>query len=336
MGALHEGEAFGPNYHLPNLTAYCETCAAIGNVYWNHRLFLLHGDAKYYDVLERTLYNGLISGVSLDGGTFFYPNPLEADGKYRFNSDGTLERQPWFGCACCPSNLARFIPSLPGYVYAVSDRNVYVNLFMGNTSRIEVDGRQMEITQTTGYPWNGDVRLEITEGRQKMALKIRIPGWVRGEVVTGSDLYTYNDGITLGYGVRVNGRPVESALDRGYFTIERTWKKGDVVEVDLEMAPRTVTAHEKVEADRGCIAVERGPIVYCAEFADNDLGVRDVVLSGKPQFRVVEKPALLNGITMLLTEVRSQTLSLIPYYAWNHRGVGEMAVWLRQDAGNRD
>ena len=336
VGALHEGEAFGPNYHLPNLTAYCETCAAIGNVYWNHRLFLLHGDAKYYDVLERTLYNGLISGVSLDGGTFFYPNPLEADGKYRFNSDGTLERQPWFGCACCPSNLARFIPSLPGYVYAVSDRNVYVNLFMGNTSRIEMDGRQMEITQTTGYPWNGDVRLEITEGRQKMALKIRIPGWVRGEVVTGSDLYTYNDGITLGYGVRVNGRPVESALDRGYFTIERTWKKGDVVEVDLEMAPRTVTAHEKVEADRGCIAVERGPIVYCAEFADNDLGVRDVVLSGKPQFRVVEKPALLNGITMLLTEVRSQTLSLIPYYAWNHRGVGEMAVWLRQDAGNRD
>ncbi len=334
VGALHEGEAFGPNYHLPNLTAYCETCAAIGNVYWNHRLFLLHGDAKYYDVLERTLYNGLISGVSLDGGTFFYPNPLEADGKYRFNSDGTLERQPWFGCACCPSNLARFIPSLPGYVYAVSGRNLYVNLFMGNTSQIEVGG--MEITQTTGYPWNGDVRLEITEGRQKMALKIRIPGWVRGEVVTGSDLYTYSDGIELAYSVRVNGHPVERTLEGGYFTIERAWKKGDVVEVDFEMAPRTVTAHENVEADRGRIAVERGPIVYCAEFVDNDFSVRDIVLPGKPEFRVVEKPALLNGITMLRTEVRSHTLSLIPYYAWNHRGVGEMAVWLKQDAGASD
>ncbi|MDR2921220.1 MAG: glycoside hydrolase family 127 protein [Tannerella sp.] len=336
IGATNHGEAFGKNYELPNMSAYCETCAAIGNVYWNYRLFLLHGESKYYDVLERTLYNGLISGVSLDGGGFFYPNPLESIGQH--------QRQPWFGCACCPSNVCRFIPSLPGYVYAVKDKNVYVNLFMGNTSDMEVDGKKLTLTQTTEYPWNGDIRIEVApRGKQQFALNVRIPGWLCDEVVP-SDLYTYTDDKELKYTVKVNGTPVEGKIEKGYFVIDRNWKKGDVVDVQFDMEPRTVRANSKVEADRGKIAVERGPIVYCAEWADNDFSVLSVFMNRKPQFAVEKKADMLCGINQLKTKAqaleynddgRLQTkdvsLTLIPYYAWAHRGSGEMAVWLPQD-----
>lgn len=227
IGATNNGEAFGENYELPNMSAYCETCAAIGNVYWNYRLFLLHGESKYYDVLERTLYNGLISGVSLDGGGFFYPNPLESIGQH--------QRRPWFGCACCPSNICRFIPSLPGYVYAVHDKDVYVNLFMSNTSELNVNGKHLKLVQTTEYPWNGDIRLDVMpKDKQDFILKIRVPGWVKGEVVP-SNLYTFSDRKQLSYSVKVNGEPVESDLDKGYFSISRSWKKGDVVEVHFDM-----------------------------------------------------------------------------------------------------
>ena len=208
IGARHEGEAFGDNYELPNLTAYNETCAAIGNVYTNYRLFLLHGDAKYFDVLERTLYNGLISGVSLDGGRFFYPNPLACDGKYRFNADHTITRQPWFGCACCPSNISRFIPSLPGYVYAVKDDKVYVNLFLSNRAKLKVNGKNVVLEQETSYPWNGDIRLTVAKGNQPFVMNVRIPGWVRGSVLPGG-LYSYADGEELAYRVSVNGQEVK-------------------------------------------------------------------------------------------------------------------------------
>ena len=267
IGATANGEAFGANYELPNMSAYCETCAAIGNVYVNYRLFLLHGESKYYDVLERSLYNGLISGVSLDGGGFFYPNPLESRGQH--------QRQPWFGCACCPSNICRFIPSLPGYVYAVKDKDVYVNLFMSNEANLEVGKKSVVLEQQTRYPWDGDVAVSVKKNKAgEFAMKIRIPGWVRGQVVP-SDLYRYSDGKRLGYSVKVNGQPVESELQDGYFTIERRWKKGDKVEVHFDMEPRVVKAHAKVEADRGRVAVERGPLVYCAEWPDNDFDIGD-------------------------------------------------------------
>lgn len=169
IGATNNGEAFGKNYELPNMSAYCETCAAIGNVYMNYRLFLLHGESKYYDVLERTLYNGLISGVSLDGGGFFYPNPLESMGQH--------QRQPWFGCACCPSNICRFIPSVPGYVYAVKGKDVYVNLFIANNATLQVNGKKVTLSQTTSYPWNGDITLAVDRNSAgQFAMKIRIPG----------------------------------------------------------------------------------------------------------------------------------------------------------------
>lgn len=333
IGATNQGEAFGKNYELPNMSAYCETCAAIGNVYVNYRLFLLHGDAKYYDVLERTLYNGLISGVSLDGGGFFYPNPLESMGQH--------QRQPWFGCACCPSNICRFIPSLPGYVYAVKDNQVYVNLFMGNEAELKVGGKKVILHQETRYPWDGHVTLTVDKNAAGMfAMKIRIPGWVRNQVVP-SDLYTYSDGKRPGYSVKVNGEAVTSALEQGYFTIERKWKKGDRVELQLDMEVRTVKANGKVEADRGRMAVERGPIVYCAEWPDNSFNVLSLLMNQHPQFEVVERPDLLYGLNQIKTPVQTleydeqgrlvvkdQELTLIPYYAWAHRGPGNMAVWL--------
>lgn len=336
IGATSHGEAFGENYELPNMSAYCETCAAIGNVYWNYRLFLLHGESKYYDVLERSLYNGLISGVSLDGGGFFYPNPLESIGQH--------QRQPWFGCACCPSNICRFIPSLPGYVYAVHNKDVYVNLFMSNTSELNVEGKKVTLAQTTEYPWNGDIRVSVSpKGKQNFTLKIRIPGWVQGEVVP-SNLYSFTDNKQLNYSVKVNGETFRSNLDKGYFAINRLWKKGDVVDVHFDMEPRTVKANSKVEADRGKISVERGPLVYCAEWPDNDFSVLSVFMNRKPEFTVERKPELLYGIDELKTQAQTLgydetgrlvtkdvTLTLIPYYAWAHRGTGEMAVWLPQD-----
>ncbi|MBP6610565.1 MAG: glycoside hydrolase family 127 protein [Paludibacter sp.] len=338
IGATSHGEAFGKNYELPNMSAYCETCAAIGNVYLNYRLFLLHGHAKYFDVLERTLYNGLLSGVSLDGGSFFYPNPLESMGQH--------QRQPWFGCACCPSNIARFIPSVPGYVYAVHQSDVYVNLFLSNTAVLNVQGKKLTLTQTTRYPWSGTVKINVKPTtKQAFTLKIRIPGWVTGEVIPG-DLYYYSDTKKLNYTIKVNGEKVKgenenSQLENGYATINRNWKADDVVEVQFDMTPRTVKAHANVADNQGKMAIERGPVVYCAEWPDNDFNVLSVILNTKPKFTVDEKPNLLYGINTIKTDAqvlnyssdgkiqtKDVSLTLIPYYAWAHRGAGDMAVWL--------
>ena len=322
VGARRSGEAFGDNYELPNLTSYCETCAAIGNVYFNYRMFLLHGDSKYYDVLERSLYNGVISGVSLDGGTFFYPNPLESDGRH--------QRQDWFGCACCPSNICRFIPSVPGYVYAVKDNDLYVNLYMANTMHDSLKNGDVSVSMETNYPWDGKVKIVVNEAPKKgFNLKLRIPGWVRGEVVP-SDLYEFDDDVELGYKVSLNGQEINADLDKGYFCIDRKWAPGDVVVLDMDMEPRLVKANDKVEADRGRVAVERGPIVYCAEWPDNpDVKVREVVLSDSPKLAVRENKGKLYGIDEIL--VQDSNLTLIPYYAWNHRGAGDMIVWMKQE-----
>ena len=342
IGATSNGEAFGKNYELPNMSAYCETCAAIGNVYVNYRLFLLHGDSKYYDVLERTLYNGLISGVSLEGNGFFYPNPLESMGQH--------QRQPWFGCACCPSNICRFIPSLPGYIYAVKDKNVYVNLFLSNKSNLSVAGKKVALSQTTEYPWNGDITIHVDQNAAgQFAMKIRIPGWVKNQVVP-SNLYQYTDGKRLGYSVKVNGQeyPLTSnhspLTSDGYFTINRKWKKGDKVEIHFDMEARTVRANNKVEADRGMVSIERGPIVYCAEHPDNSFDIMGALINQTPQFTLGKSEIAGTPVQTLTTsaqtlnfnkqgklETQDQTLTLIPYYAWCHRGSGKMRVWLPQD-----
>jgi DUF1680 family protein len=336
IGATSNGEAFGKNYELPNMSAYCETCAAIGNVYVNYRLFLLHGDSKYYDVLERTLYNGLISGVSLEGNGFFYPNPLESMGQH--------QRQAWFGCACCPSNICRFIPSLPGYIYAVKDKNVYVNLFLSNKSNLTVGGKKVALSQTTEYPWNGDITVNVDQNAAgQFAMKIRIPGWVRNQVVP-SNLYQYTDGKRLGYTVTVNGSVVGAISADGYYTIDRRWKKGDKVQIHFDMEPRTVRANNKVEADRGMVSIERGPIVYCAEHPDNSFDIMGALINQNPQFTLGKGEIAGTPVQTLTTsaqtlnfnkqgklEAQDQTLTLIPYYAWCHRGSGKMRVWLPQD-----
>ena len=344
IGATNNGEAFGKNYELPNMSAYCETCAAIGNVYVNYRLFLLHGESKYYDVLERSLYNGLISGVSLDGGGFFYPNPLESMGQH--------QRQPWFGCACCPSNIARFIPSLPGYVYAVNKRDVYVNLFISNTSQLSVAGKGITLEQQTQYPWDGDIAIKVAANKAgQWAMKVRIPGWVRNEVVP-SNLYEFTDNLRPQYNITVNGNAVNGKLtDDGYFTIDRKWKKGDVVRVHFDMDPRTVRANNNVEADRGFVAIERGPLVYCAEWPDNDFDIMGALVNQSPKMTVEdgtlhakEKKVADYYIKVIKTDAQLLSfdkqgrlntedvkLSLIPYYAWCHRGSGKMRVWLSQD-----
>lgn len=347
VGARHEGEAFGADYELPNLTSYNETCAAISMVYLFHRMFLLHGDAKYIDCLERTLYNGVISGMSVDGGRFFYPNPLSSDGKYAFNADNTVERQPWFGCACCPSNLCRFIPSFPGYMYAVKDRQLYINLFAGNTATMQVGGKDVVLEQQTSYPWDGDITITIKKNQAKaFDMLVRIPEWVNGTPVP-SDLYQFSDGVKGSYSVKVNGQPVSGNLEKGYLVISRPWKKGDVVSVHFDMPVRTITAHEKVKADEGRIAVERGPLVYCAEGADNKgFSIFDFLMPQQPQFAVSDQQ--INGkrdvnfsVKAISVKgkaveqdaqgnptVKDATLTMIPYYAWNHRGPGLMEVWM--------
>ena len=344
VGARHAGEAFGENYELPNASAYCETCAQIGNVYTNYRLFLLHGLSCYYDVLERTLYNALISGISIEGNGFFYPNPLSC------REESKYARQPWFGCACCPSNICRFIPSLPGYIYATRQDALYVNLFMGNTATMKVKGKNITIRQETQYPADGDVKISILKGSGDFSLMIRVPSWLNNKPLA-SDLYSYVDGKRLGYSIKINGKPyevIEGALINGYATINRKWKKGDVVEVHFDMEPRLVVANKKVAADRGRVAIERGPLVYCAEWPDNEADISTYLLNQQPQLKVGSEPiTITEGHTVMPITANAQslsygidgklhatdrTLTLIPYYAWDHRGQqGGMDVWLPID-----
>jgi uncharacterized protein len=334
IGASGVGEAFGSHYQLPNLTAYNETCASVGMDFWNHRLFLLHGDAKYIDVMERTLFNGLISGVALDGKTFFYPNPLESRGQHK--------RSPWFGVACCPGNISRFLPSVPGYVYAKGADGIYVNLYVQGTGEIALAGnRTVTLTQTTRYPWDGAVKIAVApEPAGTFAINVRIPGWAREEPVPG-DLYRFLDTAPPAT-LKVNGTPVPLTIDKGFVRLSRAWKAGDTIELDLPMPVRRVVAHERVVDDAGRVALQRGPIVYAAEWPDNAGGrVRNLVLPDASRLTSEFRPTLLNGVVALKGRARAlaadaqggvrsteQELVAIPYATWANRGPGEMIVWL--------
>lgn len=344
VGARHDYEAFGEPYELPNKTAYNETCAAIGMMLWSHRMFLLHERADYYDVFERTLFNGFLAGVGLSGDRFFYPNPLAADGEWGFNH-GAPEREPWFDCSCCPTNVVRFLPSLPGYVYAVKNSTVFVNLYLASESQLQLDSSTVTVTQHTGYPWSGEIRLLVSPADPlDLELALRVPGWVTGRPVP-TDLYAYagvgrdrratnQTAADPPFTIRVNGAllhtldgestPVRVG-DDGYVRIRRTWHPEDDVRVTFPMPVRRVVAHERVQADVGKVAVERGPVVYCFEEVDNgerlNQPFRDAMdLSPKWQ------PDLLGGVTTL----SGDGLTAIPYYAWAHRGVGAMTVWMER------
>lgn len=339
IGATGAGEAFGKNYELPNMSAYNETCAAIGNVFWNHRLFLLHGHSKYIDVMERTLYNGLISGISLDGKSFFYPNPLASVGQHA--------RSPWFGCACCPGNIARFMASIPGYVYAHRDKEIYINLFVDNNAAIRIKDQMVKIQQRTRYPWDGSVIITINpeiENRSFTVL-IRVPGWALNQPVP-SDLYRFLDPSDKQYSFKLNGNQISPPIKHGYAVINKKWHRGDTIKLQFPMPIRRIVAHDSVKADRGRVTLQRGPIVYCVEWPDvQDGHVLNLVLPDSSKLSSEFRADLLNGVQILSgkaialrvskdgssLEKNDQHFIAIPYYAWAHRGKGEMAVWLARE-----
>jgi len=340
IGAVGDGERFGDNYELPNATAYNETCAAIGNVFWNQRMFLLHGDSKYIDVLEKTLYNGLISGVGLDGKSFFYTNAMQIKNNF-LGSDTEPVRSGWFTCSCCPTNVARLVPSIPGYMYAEKGNALYINLFISGVGNLTINNKAVKITQENNYPWDGGLKFTVDPAQKMdMDLRIRIPGWAQNEAIP-SDLYSYQKKSAQGVEIKVNGMPVNYKIEKGYAVISRKWKKNDNVEVNLPMDVRRVVANASVPEDIGKIALQRGPIMYCAEWKDNNGLASNLIVPKDVVFKTQYEHDLLNGVMVLKADVKSinvdpsgqsintqaATLTAIPYYSWANRGKGEMIVW---------
>ncbi len=323
IGPSAHNEGFTVPYDLPNETAYAETCASIGMALWNHRLLLLHGQSKYADILEKVLYNGSISGVSLDGANFFYVNPLASRGNHH--------RQPWFGCACCPTNIVRFIPQISGYVYATSQDGIWVNLYAGNKASIKLNGKTIEIIQETDYPWSGNVKITVNSSSiSNFEINLRIPGWCDNAKAS------------------VNGQVLSvNSADNGYLKIKREWQKGDTVELEMPMPIKRIMANPKVNADVGRVVIQRGPIIYCLEEVDNDGSVMDIALPRHAKLEDSFEPDLLGGIITIKGEALRRKkvdwngilyqpvpydenihIKAIPYYAWDNRKAGEMIVWL--------
>jgi DUF1680 family protein len=335
IGATGGNEGFANPYQLPNMSAYCETCASIGDIFFNHRLFLLHGQAKYMDILEKTLYNSMLSGVSLTADRFFYPNPLESNGQHK--------RSSWFGCACCPSNVARFVPAIPGYIYAVTDEALYVSLYISNDAGVTIGKNKVNISQKADFPWNGKV--EITVNPEKSArffIKLRIPGWAMNEAVPGR-LYKFEDQVNESVKILVNGKPALLSVKDGYAVLKRKWKNGDKIELDLPMPVRKIVADERIEDDREKMAIQRGPVIYCAEWPDNNTGnILNLIIKKDADLIASFEPDLLNGTEVIKTSgsqtkrtldgkvdtLASEPMVLIPYALWNNRGPGQMEVWL--------
>ena len=318
-GALAKGEAYGADYELPH-DGYNETCAALALMNWNHRMFLLTGEAKYMDVLERTAFNGFLSGVSASGDRFFYPNPLAYDGQAKNNHEHA-GRAPWFGCACCPPNLMRTLAALTGYFYAVKDESLYVNFYAQSEGEVTVAGTKVKIAQKTEYPWSGRVTITVTpEKPGRFTLRLRIPGWVEGRPLP-SDLYSYLPADGSGWKLAGVGAEDKYGRDGGYYFVTRNWKAGDSLQLNLEMPARRVIGNEKIAATRGQVAFERGPVVYCFEQPDQPI---PAAVSSSSKVTAKTRPDLLGGVTVL--EVDGATA--IPYYAWNNRGLAPMTVWV--------
>lgn len=323
IGSKSAGEAFGKPFELPNMTAYTETCASVANVFWNDRLFMAYGRSDYYDVLERTLYNGLISGIAADGTNFFYPNPLE--------SDGSFLRAGWFDCSCCPGNIARFMPSMHKYIYALDNESVYVNLFIASELNSKRRGKSITLIQEGNYPWSGDITLRIVEpAGGDYDIKIRIPSWTGDSPMPGG-LYSYIDPLEGSVDISVNGVKVDYTMESGYAVIDRKWEKGDMVTLSLPMNVRRVKARDEVESDRGKVAFERGPLLYCFEEADNGK-VLNLTIPKKVETGFIIDKELLDGTGTIHvgTGTDNQPLTGIPYFAWNNRGRGEMITWIRE------
>ena len=334
IGSSGHNEGFTVDYDLPNANAYCETCASVGMVFWNQRMNGLTGDSKYIDVLERSLYNGALDGLSLSGDRFFYGNPLASGGQHA--------RQEWFGTACCPSNIARLVESLGDYIYGKSANAIWVNLFVGSNTGIALAKGAVQLQQETGYPWTGDVKITVSPKRsQEFPLHIRIPGWAQNQPVPGNT-YFYKDSSAATFTLTVNGTAVKYEMEDGYAVINRNWKKNDVVHLQLPMEVRRVQAIDSIHQDRNRIALQRGPLVYCVEHADNAGEVTNIIVPGNTVFTAAYDPSLLNGVVTIKGEVpvvklaangegvttEKQAITAIPYFSWANRGKGEMEVWL--------
>ncbi|MES2648470.1 MAG: glycoside hydrolase family 127 protein [Bacteroidota bacterium] len=339
IGAMHDGERFGENYDLPNTTAYNETCAAISNVYWNQRMFQLHGHAKYIDVLERSLYNGLISGVGLDGKSFFYTNAMQVT---NYNKPKGLEatRSGWFECSCCPTNICRMLPSVPGYMYALQQDKLFVNLFINSDATLDINNKPVQVIQENNYPWNGDLLFTVKpKTPMEFTMMIRIPGWAQNEAIP-STLYTFQKPAADKVVITINGASVDYEMQNGYAVINRKWNKNDKLQMKLPMEIKRVLANEKVKDDIGKTALQRGPLMYCAEWKDNNGFVSNYILPDDAQFTTEFQPGLLNGVMTLKTQLPKvniagekqvstsvEPFTAIPYYAWANRGEGEMMLW---------
>jgi DUF1680 family protein len=326
IGSVEEGEAFGPAFELPNISAYTETCASVANVFWNDRLFRSSGDARYMDILEQTLYNGLISGVSLDGEKFFYTNPLE--------SDGSFQRSGWFDCSCCPGNIARFMPAMGQYIYSTDDQGIYVNLFIGSTAKLNIRNTELNVTQITNYPWEGESELLLDPGEKAtFMIRIRVPGYTGIKPIPG-DLYSYTDNKTEKPKITVNGEAINYNTDKGFALLERSWKKGDRISVTFPLEIREIVSREEVKSDNGRIALSRGPVVFCLEEIDNGK-VRNIKFGRNPDPSFEYRGDLLNGVGTIKfngfdPDGKSKKFIAVPYFAWANRGKGEMVVWIRK------
>ncbi len=335
IGARHDGEAFGDDYELPNLTAYNETCAAQANILWNQRMFLLTGEAKYIDVLERSLYNGFLSGVGIDGRSFYYVNPLSCDGVYLFNRETSMSRQPWYQTACCPTNVVRLLPSLSGYVYATSEDELYVNLYIAGQANFKVGETAVSVRQQTDYPWDGRIALDLNVERSAdFALRLRIPAFAQGQPLP-SNLYRYLDESADASTLLVNGAEVPLFIRDGYAELTHNWQGTTRIELRLPMPVRRVIAHPAVGELDGLVALERGPLVYALEQVDNGSGLLEYALPYGGRLRAEYEPELLGGVTTIKGEAvngngRTVPFKAVPYYAWGHRDAGEMTVWLRR------
>ncbi len=338
IGSTGRNEGFSVDFDLPNEQAYCETCASVGMVFWNKRMNILTGESKYVDVLERSLYNAALDGISLKGDLFFYGNPLA--------SSGTHARSEWFGTACCPSNIARLVESVGDYIYAKSSNGLWINLFIGSSGTFTLKNRNVTVKQTTEYPWNGRVQIAINPDRQtEFDIHIRIPGWANNQPVPGNT-YLYADKSDAKFSLSLNGSPAEYKMDKGYAVISKKWKKGDIIVLDLPMPVRRIIAIEEVKEDRNRVALQRGPLVYCFEHPDNNGQAMNIIVPDNITFTNEFKPDLLNGVVILKAQAPVATVSsdglkvntelrqitAIPYYSWANRGKGEMQVWVPRKA----
>jgi DUF1680 family protein len=340
LGSVRRIEGFGEPYELPNRDTYNETCAAVGNVFWQYDMFLARREARYLDALESSLFNGALAGINLAGDRFFYINPLEADGVEPF-SLGSWGRAPWFGCACCPPNIARLIAQAPGWMYACTDRDIYCTLYGSNSATVPLRAGDVQIEQTSGYPFSGTVQLVLNPGKtMRFAVRLRIPTWAGEREFLPGGLYTYLEHTGETWQVEVNGASFPCRVERGFAVVERRWRPGDTITLRLPWQPRYVRAHPEVKADSCRLAVVCGPLVYCAEEPDNGL-VQAYYLSAERspiQSERLTGEGILKDVVMLtlmanrLDSAEKVPLRLLPYYAWNNRGDGSMSVWLPQTA----